>query len=109
MHPNFIIADFMGEERCRCCDFGWDGVSRQISQKCYKCDKPHMASSFPYDTDMERMEEVLDKLRERGYQTFLNNTTEWSATISDVTATGKTMVSALHLAVSEFLNQKRVR
>jgi hypothetical protein len=97
----------MGEERCKCCDFGWDQVSRSIHYECGICKKHHMPSRFPYDTDLNKILPVVAKLRERGHTVLIDNVTEWSVTLGDLTTTQPTLIKALHCSIVHFLIQKR--
>lgn len=106
---NFIIADFMGEPRCKCSDFGWDGFSRSIHYECGLCKKHHMESKFPYDRDLNRIMEVVDKLRIRGYSIDItNSSTKWTAKINDCKHTADTLIEALHATVVTTLERLRV-
>ena len=58
----FRIVDFMGEERCHCCDDGWDKVSRSVHYSCPKCNKEHMPGKFHYADDLNFIVKVLKKL-----------------------------------------------
>lgn len=54
------LIDFVDGERCRCCDNGWDGVSRSIHWPCHICKKPHV---FGHEyTTLESLFPVWKKL-----------------------------------------------
>jgi hypothetical protein len=108
MHGNFLIADFMGEERCRCTDFGWDGLSRSIHYECGECKKHHMPSKFPYDTDLEMALEVVDKLRVRGIKTQMDNdSTMWKVTVDGNESLADTLNEALFKSLVQTLTKMK--
>jgi hypothetical protein len=62
---NLLISKFMGVEYCKCCDDGWDGVSRSLHANCKKCAKPHttnLACQNKYTNSIESYSEVWNKL-----------------------------------------------
>ena len=106
MHSNFLIADFMGDNRCKCNDFGWDGLSRSIHYECGICKNHHMESKFPYDRDLNKILEVVDKLRIKGYSTRLDNSsTKWTATVDEYSHTADTLVEAIYRPVTDLLRK----